>query len=42
MRATMGDFGQRRIAVARGPRAEALVIENSRYQIPNVRFVIDN
>jgi hypothetical protein len=42
MRATMGDFRQCRIAVARGPRAKALVVENSRNQIPNVRLVIDN
>src|SRR5439155_7769751 len=42
MRAAVGNFGQRRIAVARGPGAKALVVENARHQIANIGLVIDN
>src|SRR6266704_6074544 len=42
MRAAIGNFRQRRIAVARGPGGEALVVENARDQITNIGFVIDN
>ena len=42
MRAAIGDFRQRRIAVARGPGGKTLVVENARNQIANIRFVIDN
>jgi hypothetical protein len=33
---------QRRIAVARGPGGEALVLQNARNQIANIGFVVDN
>src|SRR5438876_6148292 len=42
MRAAIGNFRQRRIAVARGARAETLVVKNARNQITNIGFVIDN
>src|SRR4030088_945259 len=42
MRAAIGDFRQPRIACARGPRGEALVVKNARNQITNICFVIDN
>ena len=42
MRAAIGDFRQRRIAVARGPGGKTLVVENARNQIANIGFVIDN
>src|ERR1700678_4286136 len=42
MRTSIGDFSQRRIAVARGPRSETLVFKNAGNQIPNICFVVDN
>src|SRR6202158_5116181 len=42
MRAAIGDFRQRRIAVARRARGEALVVKNARNQITNIGFVIHN
>src|SRR6185437_10063818 len=42
MRATIGDLGQCRVAVARGPAGKALIIENARDEIPNIGLVIDN
>ena len=42
MRAAIGDLRQRRIAVARGPRRKALVIEDARDQIADIGFVVDN
>src|SRR6266581_1219005 len=36
VRAAIGNFRQRRIAVARGPRAKTLVVENARNQIANI------
>ena len=42
MRPAIGDFRQRRIAVARGPGGKTLVVENAGNQIPNICFVIDN
>src|SRR6266436_9906522 len=42
MRAAIGDLRQRRIAGARGPGGEALVVKNTRDQIPNICFVVDN
>src|SRR5665647_894283 len=42
MGAAISDFRQRRIAVARGPGGESLVVENARDQIANISFVIDN
>ena len=42
MRTAIGDFRQRRIAVARGARGEALVVKDARNQIANIGFVIDN
>src|SRR5215475_740170 len=42
MRPTIGDFIQRRIAVARRPGRKPLVVENARHQFANIGFVIDN
>src|ERR1700686_143439 len=42
MRTAVGDFRQRRIAVARGPGGESLIVKNPRDQITNIRLVIDN
>src|SRR5258707_2662705 len=42
MRAAIGNFRQRRIAVARGPGGKTLVVKNARDQITNIGFVIDN
>ena len=42
MRAAIGDLGQRRIAVARGPGGESFVFENARNEVANIGFVIDN
>ena len=42
MRPAIGNLRQRRIAVARGPGAEALVVQNARNEIANIGFVIDN
>ena len=42
MRPAIGDLGQRRIAVARGPGGETLVVENARNQIANICLVVDN
>src|SRR3954449_12391531 len=42
MRAPVGNLRQRRIAVARGPCGEPLVLENARNQIADIRLVIDN
>src|ERR1700722_14767493 len=42
IRTSIGDFSQRRIAVARGPGGETLVFKNPGNQIPNICFVVDN
>src|SRR6266850_2556840 len=42
MRAAVGNFRERRIAVACGSGAKALVLENARNQIANIGLVIDN
>src|SRR6267154_6578917 len=42
MRAAIGDFRQRRIAVARCPGGKTLVVQNTGNQIPNICFVVDN
>src|ERR1700694_408419 len=42
MRAAIGDFRQRRIAVACGPGGKALVVQNAGNQIPDICFVVDN
>src|ERR1700716_837087 len=42
MRAAVGDFRQRRIAVARGSGRKTLVVQNARNQVANIGFVIDN
>ncbi len=42
MRTAVGNFRQRRIAVARGPGGEPLVLENARNQIADICLVIDN
>jgi len=42
MRTAVGDLGERRIAVARGPRTEAFVVQNARNEIADVCFVVDN
>src|SRR5258707_4214475 len=42
MRAAIGNFRHRRIAIASGPGGEALVVKNARNQITNIGFVIDN
>src|SRR4029077_6287945 len=42
VRATVGDLGQRRIAVARGPCGEAFILEDARNEVADVCFVVDN
>src|SRR6266850_2760417 len=42
MRAAGSNFRERRIAVARGSGVKALVLQNTRNQIANIGFVIDN
>ena len=42
MRAAVGDLGQRRIAVARGPGTEAFVVQDARNEVTNIGFVVDN
>ena len=42
MRPPIGDFRQRRIAVARGPGGKTFIVEDAGNQIPNIRLVIDN
>src|SRR3954471_21627818 len=42
MRAAVADFGQRRVAIARGSGSESLVSKDARHQITNICFVIDN
>src|ERR1700719_2752840 len=42
MRAAIGDFGQRGIAVARGACRKALVVEDARNQLADIGLVVDN
>ena len=42
MRTAVGDFRQRRIAVARGAGRKSLVVQNARHEIADIGFVIDN
>src|SRR5258708_19705854 len=42
MRAAVGNFRQRRIAVTRSPGRKTLVVKNACNQITNICFVIDN
>ena len=42
MRAAIGDLRQRRIAVARGPGAKTLVVQNARNEVANIGLVVDN
>ena len=42
MRAAVGNLGQRRIAVARGPGLEAFVFQDARNEVANIGFVVDN
>src|SRR5258708_29337736 len=42
MRAAVGNFRQRRIAVTRSPGRKTLVVKNAGNQITNICFVIDN
>src|ERR1700755_1089129 len=42
MRAAVGNLGQRRIAVARGPGAETFVVQDARNEVTNIGFVVDN
>src|SRR4051794_24267449 len=42
MWSAIGDFRQRRLAVARRPGGEALVGQNARHQITNIYFIVDN
>ena len=42
MRAAIGNLRQRRIAVACGPGAETFVVQNTRNEVANICFVVDN
>ncbi len=42
MRASIGDLGQRRIAVARRAGVEAFVLQNARDEVANIGFVVDD
>src|SRR4051812_24419022 len=42
MRAAVGNLGQRRIAIARGPRDKAFILQNARNEIADIGFVVDN
>lgn len=42
VRAAVGDLGKRRIAVARGARGEPLIVQDTRNEVTNVSFVVDN
>ena len=42
MRAAVGDLGERRIAVASGPRGEAFILQNARNEVADICFVVDN
>jgi len=41
MRTAIGDLGERRIAVARGPRTEAFVRPDARNEVADICFVVD-
>ena len=40
--AAVGDFRQCAVAIARGARGEAFVLEDARHQIANIGLVIDD
>ena len=42
MRTAAADLGQRRIAVARGAGDKSLVLEDSRHEVADIGFVVDN
>jgi hypothetical protein len=42
MGTSVGNLGERGIAVARGPGIEAFVFQNSGNEVANIGFIIDN
>ncbi len=42
MRAAIGDLRKRGIAVARGAAGKSFIVQNSRNEVANIGFVVDN